>query len=73
MDGDDLTSREKEIIFLCTETLSRKMIAARLKISIRTVDTHLRNIHLKTKTFSMSGLVVYGLRHMKNKADASST
>jgi len=71
MDGDDLTQREKEVVILCTETFSRKMIAAKLNISIRTVDTHLRNIHLKTNTTSMSGLVVYCLKYLKSENDAS--
>ncbi|MGD1152565.1 MAG: LuxR C-terminal-related transcriptional regulator [Syntrophales bacterium] len=39
-----LTSREREILQLLAEGLSAKEIAAHLNLSIKTVETHRRNI-----------------------------
>lgn len=39
---------------------SRKMVADHLVISIGTVDTHLKSVHLKTNTFNIAGVVKYG-------------
>lgn len=60
-----ITPREIQIILLCTKDYSRKMIADTLKISIRTVDTHLKNIHIKTKTHTMAGVVSFGFRFLR--------
>ena len=60
-----ITPRETEIILLCTKDYTRKMIAETLKISIRTVDTHLKNIHIKTKTHTLAGVVSYGFQFLK--------
>lgn len=51
--------REVEVLELILQAKSRKMIASELNISIHTVDTHLRNIHLKTKTHSMAELIMW--------------
>lgn len=53
------TSREKDILELVAKAALRKNIAAQLQISIHTVDTHLRNIHNKTKTNTMAELVLF--------------
>ena len=53
---NQLTKREKEIVRLIKEASSRKMIADALGISIRTVDTHLKNVHLKTNTSNSVGV-----------------
>jgi DNA-binding CsgD family transcriptional regulator len=52
-----LTLRELEIIKLCHEGLSCKMIAEKLKLSIHTVKNHKRNCMEKTRTHNISELI----------------
>jgi two-component system, NarL family, nitrate/nitrite response regulator NarL len=54
---EELTPRELEIIKLINEDLSNKMIADKLFISERTVETHRRNIYRKTNTQTVVGLL----------------
>jgi two-component system, NarL family, nitrate/nitrite response regulator NarL len=56
---EELTPRELEIIKLIYEDLSNKMIADKLFISERTVETHRRNIYRKTNTQTVVGLLKY--------------
>ena len=51
-----LTYREIEILELVVYELSSLQIAERLEISIRTVETHRKNILRKTKASSLVGL-----------------
>lgn len=53
----NLTPRELEIVRLCHEGLSSKMIADRLNLSIHTVKNHKRNIMDKTLTHNISELI----------------
>lgn len=46
-DGDRLTAREQEILGLIGNALTNKEIARRLKISDKTVKTHLHHIYVK--------------------------
>ena len=52
-----LTQREIEIIKLMEKDLSNKQIVAQLNISIRTVETHRKNIFKKTNTNNLLSLV----------------
>jgi DNA-binding NarL/FixJ family response regulator len=58
---DDLiiTKREKEIVQLLAKEYTNDKIAAELSISIRTVETHRRNIMQKTKSHNLAGLLNY--------------
>lgn len=56
-----LSQREEEIITLVAQAKCRKNIASDLNISIHTVDTHLRHIHLKTNTHSLPELMYWSL------------
>jgi DNA-binding CsgD family transcriptional regulator len=52
-----LTEREMEIIRLCHEGLSSKMIADKLNLSIHTVKNHKRNSMVKTVTHNITELI----------------
>ncbi len=62
-DSSKLSVREKEVVQMVTQAKCRKVIASELKISVHTVDTHLRHIHLKTKTHSLTELIVWALNN----------
>jgi DNA-binding CsgD family transcriptional regulator len=48
-EADPLTSREREVATLLAEALSNRQIAARLVLSERTVESHVRSILAKTQ------------------------
>jgi DNA-binding NarL/FixJ family response regulator len=58
-----LTQREKEIISLMEKDLSNKQIADQLDISVRTVETHRKNIFRKTGTNNVLSLVKWAYSH----------
>jgi len=62
-EGTSLTDREIEVLKLITEEYSNSEIAERLFISIRTVDTHRRNLLDKLGVKNTAGLVKYALQH----------
>ena len=62
----ELSPREKEIIQMAAEGKRRKAMANTLNISIHTVDTHLRHVHLKTGTHSLSELIVWSLNNLEH-------
>jgi len=57
-----LTSREREILQLLAEGLSAKEIAAHLNLSIKTVETHRRNIMEKLNIHTIAELTKYAIR-----------
>ncbi|HLN62816.1 MAG TPA: tetratricopeptide repeat protein [Symbiobacteriaceae bacterium] len=57
-----LTAREAEVVRLVAEGLSDREVGARLFISPRTVDTHLRNIFTKTGVDSRTALAAWAMR-----------
>jgi two-component system, NarL family, response regulator NreC len=60
--GSVLTSREREILQLIAEGLSAKEIAAHVFLSIKTIETHRRNIMQKLDIRSTAGLTKYAIR-----------
>jgi DNA-binding NarL/FixJ family response regulator len=58
-----LSNREMAILRMVAMAKCRKEMASELNLSIHTVDTHLRHIHLKTNTHSLTELLVWALRH----------
>lgn len=54
-----LTERELDVLRLIAQECPNKVIAERLFISERTVETHRKNIFRKTKTSSLVGLIKY--------------
>jgi len=63
VDTAHLTQREKEIIALMEKDLSNKQIADQLDISVRTVETHRKNIFRKTGTNNVLSLVKWAYAH----------
>jgi DNA-binding CsgD family transcriptional regulator len=59
---DDLTPREKEILFFIVEGKSDKEIAKELYLSVRTVTTHIYHILKKFGKQSRVSLVAYYYR-----------
>ncbi len=64
-----LTPREKEIIKKIAEDLSNQEIADKLFISLRTVETHRRNLMQKLKVKSVVSLLKYAAKHNIIKFD----
>lgn len=57
-----LSEREKEVLALVVNELSSLEIASKLKISVRTVDTHRKHIAKKLQTKSLIGLTKYAIQ-----------
>ncbi len=58
-----LTEREVQILQMIAEGNTNAQIADRLSISIRTVDTHRKNIMSKLNIHNVAGLVKYAIKH----------
>jgi two-component system NarL family response regulator len=64
LDGrDPLTSREQTILLHLAAGRSNKEVAAQLDISVRTVETHRKNLRRKLGISSTAGLTRYALEH----------
>ncbi|WP_109564810.1 response regulator [Jannaschia seohaensis] len=63
-DGTEpLTSREQTILLLLARGRSNKEVAHELDISVRTVETHRKNIKRKLGISSTAGLTRYAMEH----------
>lgn len=60
-EGEELSSREKEILVCVAKGMLNKEIAYHFNISIYTVITHRKNITRKTGIKTVAGLTVYAL------------
>ncbi|MEM7732931.1 MAG: response regulator transcription factor [Pseudomonadota bacterium] len=60
---DQLTNREQTILLQLARGLSNKDVAAALDISVRTVETHRKNIKKKLGISSTAGLTRYAMEH----------
>jgi len=58
-----VTPREREIIQLVAEGHSSKEAAAKLGLSVKTIETHRANIMKKLRLPSISDLVRYAIRN----------
>ena len=58
-----LTGREQTILLRLAQGLSNKQVALDLDISVRTVETHRKNIKRKLGISSTAGLTRYALEH----------
>lgn len=57
-----LTNREREVLQLMAEGQSSKEIASKLGVSVKTVETHRRNIMEKLNLHSVAELTKYAIR-----------
>jgi DNA-binding NarL/FixJ family response regulator len=60
--GDKLSNREKEILQLIAEGRSTREIAATLYVSVKTVETHRKQIMDKLNIHSIAELTKYAIR-----------
>ena len=60
---EPLTSREQTILLLLAQGRANKEVASVLDISVRTVETHRKNIKRKLGISSTAGLTRYALEH----------
>ncbi len=61
--SDRLTQREREIVQLLAEGKSNKEVASMLGISVKTAETHRRNVLIKLNLHSISDLIHYAIRN----------
>jgi len=57
-----LTGREREVLQLVAEGWPTKKIAAHLYVSVKTVETHRRQIMKKLDIYSIADLTKYAIR-----------
>jgi DNA-binding NarL/FixJ family response regulator len=60
--GSGLTPREREVLQLLAEGMAAKEIAAHLNVSVKTVETHRRNMMEKLNMHSIAELTKYAVR-----------
>jgi two-component system NarL family response regulator len=60
---EPLTSREQQILLQLAQGKSNKDVALALDISVRTVETHRKNIKRKLGISSTAGLTRYAMEH----------
>jgi DNA-binding CsgD family transcriptional regulator len=57
-----LTARESQVLLLILNEFSSAQIADQLNLSIRTVETHRKNIVRKTASHNLISLIKYAIR-----------
>lgn len=57
----DLTKREMQVLSLILEEYSNREIAEKLSVSVKTVETHKRNLMIRTGCKNVAGLVIYAM------------
>lgn len=62
-DQVQLTVREREVLALLADGVTSKQIAAKLNISVRTVESHRIHINRKLNFGSIADLVRYAIKH----------
>jgi DNA-binding NarL/FixJ family response regulator len=66
---ENLTTRERQILQLIAESKTNREIGERLRISIKTVQTHRANLMNKLDIHDQTSLVKYAIRHGLVKLD----
>ncbi|MEO1081323.1 MAG: response regulator transcription factor [Pseudomonadota bacterium] len=60
---DVLSTREREVLQLISEGVTTAQIAERLSLSVKTVETHRKNVMDKLGVRNIAGLTKYAVRH----------
>jgi DNA-binding NarL/FixJ family response regulator len=60
---EPLTEREIEVLKLITQELSTAEIAEKLNITVKTIETHRRNLYKKLKVKNVVGLAIYAVKN----------
>jgi DNA-binding NarL/FixJ family response regulator len=68
-----LTPREREVLRLMAEGYATKQVALKLKVSVKTVETHRRQIMNKLDLYSVAELTKYAIREGLTTIDLVST
>jgi two-component system NarL family response regulator len=56
-----ITHREREVIIALAEGLTNKEVAARLRVGVRTIETHRENLKRKLKINNVAGITKFAL------------
>ena len=60
---EPLTEREIEVLKLITQELSTSEIAKKLDLTVKTIETHRRNLYKKLKVKNVVGLAIYAVKN----------
>jgi len=60
---EPLTEREIEVLKLITQELSTSEIADKLGLTVKTIETHRRNLYKKIKVKNVVGLAIYAVKN----------
>ena len=58
-----MTAREGEVLRLIAAGMSNREMAARLSVSVRTIERHIENLYRKIGTRSKADATAYAFRH----------
>jgi DNA-binding NarL/FixJ family response regulator len=61
--GNNLTSRELEVMLMICQGLTSQEISDKLYISAKTVETHRSNIFIKSTVRNTAGLIVWAIKN----------
>lgn len=65
-----LTAREREVLQLLAEGATMRGISTKLHVSIKTIETHRKNVMLKLKTHSIAELTKHAIREGLTSLDS---
>ena len=72
LDGTDtLTVREKEVLGLIALAHSTKQIAAKLRLSVKTVEKHRSNLMRKLQLHNSAAVTLYAVKHKLISVDVA--